>query len=100
MFCSFLIDVIVEWNKLNKKFQYDNVGIIAITSTLNIKITILRSQYLGLRCGYTSKHLRKFICEVVPTNMMTYVDSFGVVKTHLLHGENMSRCQRVGPIDA
>ena len=63
--------------KLNKKFQYDHVDITAIASTLDVTIAMLRRQYLGLHFGQTSKHLGKFLCEVVK-NRMTYADSFGV----------------------
>ena len=51
--------------KLNKKFQYDHVDITAIASTLDVTIAMLRRQYLGLHFGRTSKHLGKFLCELV-----------------------------------
>lgn len=31
---------------------------------------------------------------------MTYVDSFGIQRTHLLHEESVSECQRVSTIEA
>lgn len=61
---------------------------------------MLRSQYLGLHFGRTCKHLEKILHEVVPTSMMTYVVSFGVVKTYLFHEKIMLGCQRVGEIEA
>lgn len=73
--------------------------ITTIVSTLDVKITILRCQYLGLHFGRTSKHLGKFIHEVVPTCLMTHVDSFVVNKIHLIHEESIHGYQRTPMIE-
>ena len=83
---------LIELNKVNNFFQYDHVDIIAFAFKLDVTITMLRCQYLKLHFGQTFKHLRKFLCEVVPTSMMTIICSFGVEKIHLLHGNNMFGC--------
>lgn len=98
MFIHFLAVVLVELNKLNKRKQYDHVDITAIASTLDVAITMLRRQYLGLHFGWTSRHLGMYLHEIIPICMMIYINFFGIEKKkpHLLHEEKMFGCQHAG----
>jgi hypothetical protein len=94
-----LADILVELNKLNKKFQYDHVDITSIASSIDVTISLLRRQYLGINFGRTSRFLGKFLREAVPTGQITYIDRYGVEKVHTFHYGSMPGCQVEGSLE-
>jgi len=48
----------------------------------------------------TTKHLGKFLREVVPNGQILYVDSFGCEKMHILHYDSMPECDVGGSLEA
>ena len=88
-FVHLIPDVLVELNKLNRKFQCDHVDITSIASTVDVIITLLRRQYLIGEFRRTSKYLGKFLQDVVPTGQVLYIDRYGVEKVHNLRYESM-----------
>ena len=95
-FVHLIIDILVYLNKLNYEFQCDHVDITSIASTVDVTITLLRRQYLIGEFGRTSKYLRKFLEDVVPTRQVLYIDRYGVDKVHNLHYESMLGCNVEG----
>ena len=89
LFIHLLVDVLLELNKLNRKFQFDLVDITSIASTIDVTINLLRRNYLGVSFGTTTKHLGIFLRNVVPTGEILYVDRFGCEKVHTLHYDSM-----------
>ena len=56
-FCIHLLAyVLIELNKLNQKFQDDQVDIISIGTTLDITIFMLHKQFLGGIFGASTVH--------------------------------------------
>ena len=62
-FIHLLADVLLELNKLNRKFQFDFVDIISIASTIDVTINLLWKHYLDVSFGTTTKHLRIFFAQ-------------------------------------
>ena len=82
--------MLLELNKLNRKFQFDLVDIISIASTIDVTISLLWRYYLGVSFGTTTKQLGIFLRNVLPTREILYVDRFGCEKVHTLHYDSMS----------
>ena len=87
-------------NKVNRKFRFDLVDITSIASTIDVTISLFRRHYLGVSFGLTTKHLGKFLREVVPNGQILYVDSFGCEKMHILHYDSMPECDVGGSLEA
>ena len=98
-FIHLIADILVEFNKLNKKFQCDHVDITSIPSIVDFTITLLRRQYLTGEFGRISKYLGKFLPNVVPTRQVLYIDRYGVDKVHNLHYESILRCNVEGTLE-
>jgi hypothetical protein len=98
-FVHLLADILIELNKLNKKFQYDHDDITSIASSIDVTISLLRRQYLGVNFGRTSRFLGKFLREAVPTGQITYIDRYGMEKVHTLHYGSMPECQVEGSLE-
>ena len=94
-FMHLIANILVELNKLNRKFQCDHVDITSIASIVDVTITLLRRQYLIGEFGRTSKYLGKFLQDVVPIGQVLYIYRYGVEKVHNLHYESMSRCNNI-----
>ena len=94
-----IADILVELNKLNRKFQCDHVDITSRASTMDVTITLLRRQYLIEEFGRTSKYLGKFLQDVVPIEQVLYIDRYRVEKVHNLHYESMSGCNVEGTLE-
>ena len=56
-----LADVLLELNKLNRKFHFELVDITSIASTIDVIINLLRRHYLGVSFDITTKQL-EFFC--------------------------------------
>ena len=98
-FVHLIADILVELNKLNRKFQCDHVDITSIASTVDVTITLLGRQYLIGEFGRTSKYFGKFLQDVVPTGQVLYIDRYGVEKVHNLHYESMHGCNVEGTLE-
>jgi hypothetical protein len=94
-----LVDVLIEFNKLNQKFQVDIVDITSIASTIDVTINLLRKHYLDVSFGTTTKHLGIFLRNVVPTGEILYPDMFGCEKMHILHYDSMPGCDIGGSLE-
>jgi hypothetical protein len=95
-----LADILSELNKVNHKFQFDLVDITSIASTIDVTISLFRRHYLDVSFGLTTKHLEKFLREVVPNGQILYVDSFGCEKMHIVHYDSMPECDVGGSLEA
>ncbi|KAG0593808.1 hypothetical protein M758_UG021100 [Ceratodon purpureus] len=98
-FIHLLADVLLELNKLNRKFQFDLVDMTSIASTVDVTINLLRRHYLGVSFGTGTKHLGNFLRNVVPRAEILYVDRFGCKKEHTLHYGSMPGCHVGGLLE-
>ena len=61
-FCiHLLVDVLIELNKLNRKFQEDHVDITSIGSTLDFSISMFHKWFLGSIYGVGVVHMSSFL---------------------------------------
>ena len=98
-FVHLIANILVELDKLNRKFQCDHVDITSIASIVDVTITLLQRQYLTGEFGRTSKYLGKFLQDVIPIGQVFYIDRYGVDKIHKLHYESMLGCNVGGTLE-
>ena len=94
-----IVEIFVELNKLDWKFQCDHVDIKSIASTIDVIIPLLQRQYLTRKFGRTSKYLEKFLQDVVPTEQVFYNDKYRVDKVHSLDYEHMLNYNMEGTLE-
>ena len=91
--------MLLELNKLNRKFQFDIVDFISIASTIDMTFNLLQRHHLDVSFGTTTKHLEKKLRNVVPIEEILHVDRLGCKKMHTLHYDSMSECDVRGSLE-
>ena len=91
--------MLLELNRLNRKFQFDLGDITSIAYIIDVTINLLRRHHLSVSFGTTTKHLGIFLLNVVPTGEILYVDRFCCEKVHTLHYDSMLGCDVGGSLE-
>jgi len=91
-------DVLIELNKLNKKFQEDHVDITSIGTTLDVSISMFHKQILGSKFSASAIHISSFLIKA-QGGTLEFVDNTGMVHLHPLRFESLPKMQTSGTID-
>jgi len=95
-----LVDVLLELNKLNIKFQTDNLDLTIVGQQLSTTTNALRRSFLnervefGTGANYTSKFLQN-----AALGSMEFIDNDGVAHTHYLRFESIPNSSFNGSLD-
>lgn len=97
-FIHLLAYVIIELNKLNKKFQEDHVDITSIGTTLDITISLLHKRFIRGTFGVGAMHTSSFLSKT-QQGTLEFADCTCIVHVHELAFESFPKSQRSGTLD-